>query len=440
MGVGPALAGVLARVYYRLRVAGEAVPATGPVLLVANHPNSLLDPILVTVAAGRSVRFLAKAPLFHDRKTAWLVGLGRAIPVHRRQDDPGQMARNSEMFEAVHAALGSGDAVGLFPEGLSHSGPALEPLRTGAARIALGAAAIIGREFPIIPVGLVYRSKDVFRSRALVLRGAPLEWGDLAGCGAEDPIAVRGLTERISVALRRQTVNLQSWRDRPLVETAVRIWEVEQGAQGGAQERLSHLTETTRVLAWVRASGDPAGMRLADEVGRFGARLERLGLRPADLGADVSGRRGLRWGLARLPLILPLSIVVGLIGWLLFLIPYRVTGLIVDRFKLGADTRSTWKALIGSAVYIAWMIALVVVAWLALGGWWVLLVLAGLPLLGLFGLQLRERWRGAWGDARRFVLVRGRSSLMASLRERQSELGNQLDSLLQLHGEPSGES
>jgi glycerol-3-phosphate O-acyltransferase/dihydroxyacetone phosphate acyltransferase len=75
------IAKLAARVYYRIRFGGAPVPATGPVLLVANHPNSLLDPTLVVASAGRPVRFMAKAPLFSDRKIGWLVRAAGAIPV-----------------------------------------------------------------------------------------------------------------------------------------------------------------------------------------------------------------------------------------------------------------------------------------------------------------------------------------------------------------------
>lgn len=77
---------------------GERVPRDGPVLLVANHPNSLLDPMLVAAAARRPVRFLAKAPLFTDKRVGWLMRAVGAIPVYRRSDDPAQMERNEEMF------------------------------------------------------------------------------------------------------------------------------------------------------------------------------------------------------------------------------------------------------------------------------------------------------------------------------------------------------
>ena len=94
-----------ARIYYRLSLAGERVPSTGPVLLVANHPNSLLDLLLVAAAARRPVRFLANAPLFTDAKIGWLVRASGAIPVYRRVDNPEARSGNVDMFRAVHREL-----------------------------------------------------------------------------------------------------------------------------------------------------------------------------------------------------------------------------------------------------------------------------------------------------------------------------------------------
>ena len=111
------VANAAARLYYRLTIAGERVPAAGPVLLVANHANSLIDPILVCAAARRPVRFLAKAPLFSDPKTAWMVRAVGAIPVYRRVDDPTLMRRNTDMFRAAYEVLAHGAALGIFPEG-----------------------------------------------------------------------------------------------------------------------------------------------------------------------------------------------------------------------------------------------------------------------------------------------------------------------------------
>lgn len=402
-------------------------------LLVANHPNSLLDPVIVQAAARRSVRFLAKAPLWDDPKTAWLVKLGKAIPVHRASDDPTKLARNAAMFDAVHAALARGDAVGLFPEGISHSAPSLTPLKTGAARIALGAAPLVGGEFPIIPVGLVFREKDVFRSEALAVVGAPLEWADLAARGLDDPAAVRELTERIDAAIRRNTVNLVQWEDQPLVECAMKVWEAEQRAEPDPAARVARLGEATRILAAVREHPDAETTALMREVTTHQRRLARLRLRPSDLVADVGLARSGRWATRRLMLAMPLGVIAAVVGWLLFVIPYRLTGTVVDRFTLERDTRSSWKLLLGGAIYLVWVVGLAVGAGLWRGWPTGLAVLLAVPTVGLAGLLVRERWRGAWSDLRRWVLLRSGRRLVDTLRTSQQHLGQRLDRLFEQH-------
>src|SRR3989304_4286511 len=76
-------------------------------------------------APRRPVRFLAKAPLFGDLKTGWMMRAVGAIPVYRRVDDPTLMDRNTDMFRAVYVSLARGAAVGIFPEGESHSEPSM---------------------------------------------------------------------------------------------------------------------------------------------------------------------------------------------------------------------------------------------------------------------------------------------------------------------------
>jgi 1-acyl-sn-glycerol-3-phosphate acyltransferase len=437
----PRVARVAAFVYYRIRYAGEPVPADGPVLLVANHPNSLLDPMLVVAAARRPVRFLAKAPLFRDPKTAWLVKSAGAIPVFRRADDPAEVVKNVDAFAAVYAELARGAAVGIFPEGLSHSEPALAPLRTGAARMALGAAALTDRPVHVVPVGLVFRQKDRFRSAALAITGASVAWGDLAPRGVDDADAVRDLTARIAAALAGVTLNLEQWADRPLVECAVRIWEAEQRVPPEPGARLRRLETTTRLLAAVRSTGDPAGGRLAQDVERFRRRLDRLGLRPGHLSADVSARRGVRWSANKLYLVAPVALVLAVLGWTLFLVPYRVTGWIVARVRLREDERSSWKMLVGIGVYAGWVTAVAAVAAAGTAGaagaaGAGLGVLVGMPVIGMVGLMVRERWAGAWRDARRFFVLRSRRGLVEALREERRQLAARLQALHDAYASP----
>ncbi|HEX6401439.1 MAG TPA: lysophospholipid acyltransferase family protein, partial [Actinomycetota bacterium] len=184
----------------------ERIPRTGPVLLVANHPGGVVDPALLTATVARPVRFLAMATLWRIwplRPLLWLAG---AIPVHRAQDpagEGGRHARNVEAFAASFEHLRRGGAMGIFPEGQASDEPRLLPIRTGAARIALGAHARGAMGLRIVPVGLIYEDKQRARSRAYVRVGEPIAMDeDLAEHpevppGERDPAAVAALTAEI---------------------------------------------------------------------------------------------------------------------------------------------------------------------------------------------------------------------------------------------------
>ncbi len=431
------VANTAARIYYRLTIAGERVPASGPALLVANHPNSLIDPLLVCAAARRPVRFLAKAPLFGDFKTGWMVRAVGAIPVYRRMDDPTLMDRNTDMFRAAYAALARGAALGIFPEGQSHSKPSMVALKTGVARIALGTRATHETRVPIVPVGLVFRQKEIFRSDALVVVGQPVPWDDLADRGVDDMEAVRALTERIGAALKQVTLNLERWEDRPLVESAVAIWDAEWEAAPDRAARLQRLEVTTRILADLRREPDPKWDALVRDVRAHRRRLARLRLSPRWLGARADLATGLKWAVNRYFLVMPLATLLAISGFLLFFLPYWLTGRVVNRLRLDVDERSTWKLMLGGGIYAVWLLLLAAAAGVLSGLSAVAAVLVAVPVVGMIGLLIRERWRGAWGDARRFFLLRSRRDLVAGLREQQKALAERLKTLYQERAAPA---
>jgi glycerol-3-phosphate O-acyltransferase / dihydroxyacetone phosphate acyltransferase len=416
------------KTFYRFTAAGERVPGAGPVLLVANHPNSLLDPAMVVAVAGRPVRFLAKAPLFTDPKVGWLIRGAGSIPVYRKQDDPGAMGQNEDTFRAVWTALAQGAAVGIFPEGLSHSEPGLAPLKTGAARIALGAARERGGAFPIVPVGLSFRDKGTFRSEALALVGEPVEWADLAPRGPDDWEAVEALTDRIGDALRDVTLNVERWEDLPLVETAEAIYAAELPVSPAPADRVARLREATATLARLRIENRAEWNTVAREVRGHARALQVLGLRPRELKAAPRTLGAALWTLRNL-LFFALGAPLAALGIAVYYVPYRATGLAAARARPPHDVRGTFKLLVGAVAMILWTVAIVVFTGRRYGLLPALTLLVALPVLGITALRVVERWRGAVGEARRFLLRTRRRETLAELRARQRRLAERLHTL-----------
>mmetsp|Transcript_15481 Transcript_15481/g.36454 ORF Transcript_15481/g.36454 Transcript_15481/m.36454 type:complete len:802 (-) Transcript_15481:311-2716(-) len=86
----------------------------------------------------------------------------------------------SEMFEKVHEFLNNGGTVGIFPEGGTHDGTTLLPLKWGISTMLLGALAKTRPDQPpvqisVVPVGLNYFRPHDFRSTVSVDFGDPIE-------------------------------------------------------------------------------------------------------------------------------------------------------------------------------------------------------------------------------------------------------------------------
>lgn len=430
----PIISTLAIRGYYRLTVGGAAVPRSGPVLLVANHNNSLIDPALVVVSAKRTVRFLAKAPLFTHPQIGWLISAVGSVPVYRQSDDPTKLAQNSDSFRDVHRVLAQDAVVGIFPEGTSHSKSRLEPLKTGASRIALGAAEKIGHAFPIVPVGLVFRDRHAFRSEARVIIGDSFPWDDLAVRGLSDKSAVRELTRRIEAAMRSVTLNLESWEDARIVRAAESVWRAEFGAEVGAASYFERLHTTNKALRALREGGAADWREVARELRAHDRLLSKLGISASELVEEVTPFDALQWLFRRLPLLPVLPIAM--LGAVLFWLPKRITVLVGDRLSTaeGPDSLVTFRVLAAAIFFPIWFLLVGVGVSLAFGIAWGLASLAIQPILAYAALAVGERRRHAWLAIRRFFLNRFERSRFDHLRDRQHQLALRLRALLDAAG------
>ena len=224
------LARLVLRIFFRrLEIEGrEHVATDRPVLVVANHVNSLIDAVLLVAALPRMPRFLAKSTLWQMKPILPFLKLGGVIPVYRRQDEGVDPSKNAETFAKSHETLAAGGMIALFPEGKSHNEPELQPLKTGAARIALDTEDRFGPlALTLVPAGLVFDAKESFRSRALVRFGVPIvPEPPREGEDAKDFERVRRLTAAIDEGLRQVTPNYDSWEEARLLERAVDLWAV----------------------------------------------------------------------------------------------------------------------------------------------------------------------------------------------------------------------
>ena len=164
----------IAQRLYRVRIAGtEHVPASGPVILVANH-DSMFDPWLLALVTPRPVRYMAKSELWRYRPVARVIESFGAFPVERGTGD-------ATAISVAASLLREGEVLGMFPQGTSKRRPS-RPYHRGAARLALATGA------PVVPV------------RMTGTRGVPRPGRPPVEIVVEEPIAVQAAKPTVAAA------------------------------------------------------------------------------------------------------------------------------------------------------------------------------------------------------------------------------------------------
>lgn len=144
----------------------------GPLLLVANHPNSFLDAIVIAAFFKHPLHFLARGDAFHKPWHNRALRLLNMIPVYRLSEGKENLALNESAFRRSAEILAADGIVLIFIEGLCVNKHELQPFKKGAARIAIESRNKQG--FRILPLGIAYDSFERFGKTIYVDAGNPL--------------------------------------------------------------------------------------------------------------------------------------------------------------------------------------------------------------------------------------------------------------------------
>ena len=420
------------RVYFRrVEVAGlENVPRKSPVIFVLNHPNALVDPAFLLCLAPRKVSFLAKAPLFRIPVLGFLVRALDSLPVYRRQDEGEDISRNLETFAAARKLLAQGGTIGICPEGVSHDEPRLRPIKTGAARIALGALST-GEvtDLKIVPAGLYYTSKTTFRSAVLLHFGPPLPVtrAELEADGHPTRASVRELSARIEAALREVMLDAEHEEALHTIARAERIFSDER--KGKSDSLTGELQLQQQFIKGYKVLRDQAPDRLARlemRMTRFEEELKQAGVDPDDLSPPTSTFDVLRHLIGR-GVIFLLLVVPATLGLVVHYPAYRLGGYLSTRFYKGSeDVVSTVKIISAMLLFpLTWLIV-GLLSYKFFGGLVAVVAVLVLPAAGYAAIRFSEELDSFFGGLRALAFFLRRRRFFVKLIAERNAIRNEI--------------
>jgi glycerol-3-phosphate O-acyltransferase/dihydroxyacetone phosphate acyltransferase len=353
-------------VFYRtIEVTGlEHLDAGTPTILACNHPNSIVDPLLLGTFEERQVSFCARDGLFKIPGFGSLLRSVGAIPLRRRSDHGGGSVDNEGAFSACRGVLLAGGVLAIFPEGKTHSRMRIEPLKTGAARIALDAVgawrALAGdgssrRALRIVPVGITYLVRHAFLSDVHVAIGPPID--PAAAPSEPDDQSVRAITARVEGALRDLALHIEEEEDERFIAQVTAIVagiRADEGLDRGGQSPAERTALARRVLdahRWMKETDPYRTAQLRQRIESYMEERRRLGLGGERAAFQHRGERRRPLSGARWAVFFLLGAPFAAYGLAVSLLPYVILRSALRVFRPSTDRVALFKLLAGLVTF-----------------------------------------------------------------------------------------
>jgi glycerol-3-phosphate O-acyltransferase/dihydroxyacetone phosphate acyltransferase len=424
--------------YSRVDAEGlEKIPA-GPVLLAVNHPNSLVDSLVVAVACPRRIRFTGRATLFTNPILGAFLRSAGVVPLIRGKDiaalqSEADATRNTKSFDALTNALRDGSAVLIFPEGITGDHVSLAPLKTGAARIAFQALDAGVKHLSIVPIGLTFERKDAPRTRAFMQVGDAIDVAAWPRTGAarseqsESESDARTLTDELDRRLRAVTLNFetidQAEQTRALsselarlmrgVDAIPEVWQ----SYTPLSDNIAIARRIERLRGQLGAASPEMQHRvdaLLRRLAAFRDGLAKRGVMVEDIEISLDATPGV-WFTIRETAVALVAGPFALWGWLNHLIPFNAARSLAMR-TVETDADPAMNTILNGIVLALFFYAIQggIVTW-AWGAWPGLAYLVSLPIAADVNFYMRARLSRVVRRARSYLRFRRDRELQASL-------------------------
>lgn len=189
-------------------VGKENIPKKGAILFAVNHPNGLLDPLLVTTNTPRITHYLVRAAIFKKPIVKKFLATLNLMPIYRIRDGVKELSKNTEIFNNCYEILNKQSALMIFPEGSHNRKRTIRVLSKGFTRILFGAIdKYPNLQVNIIPVGVTYQNASQHPCKVAIHYGKPILANELYN-KEELNKSINTIKELVSNQLKKLSVHI----------------------------------------------------------------------------------------------------------------------------------------------------------------------------------------------------------------------------------------
>jgi glycerol-3-phosphate O-acyltransferase/dihydroxyacetone phosphate acyltransferase len=302
----------------------QGLTTSGSQLANSSHFGGFTDPLVLIRAMDRVPRFIARDVIWNYPVVRSILNWVGAIPVHKSDD--GGPSSNDQMFRSTYDALGEKDLVTIFPEGITVDDPRIAHIKTGSARIALGARATGVEHITLLSAGIHYENKAALRSKVFIDIGYPIDLDEWVGLNiapgepqdASNREAVVALTSEMEQHLRWAAPDFEDWVTARNLSAAA---DVALRHAVGAKDAIGH-GDRERLARLLDEAPEEQRTVVVETMEIYQTELDALGFSDEMFITGLRTKWAFMWNIVK-------DIVVGLL-----LLPFAAVGLMVNAIPM----------------------------------------------------------------------------------------------------------
>ncbi|KAG1682814.1 RecBCD enzyme subunit RecC [Nymphon striatum] len=406
------------------------------IILCVNHVNALIDGVVLQASTERNIRPLARSGLFENPLMKPILDMMGAVPIYRRKNDEvlneGRNSNNQDSFTKCYELLAQNEMLVIFPEGQSHSDPYVHELKTGAARMALGAIETNGMAPLVLPVGLTFTRKRGRRTKVLVQYGQAIDL-NIPDELTDEYKAVRLITDRVKMGLKSVTLNTKSWKDLSRIRRLEGFFALRHGKRrkSNQSQRFNALQRLINAQQLLQIHEPDKVRNLMSKLRLFEKLCGVCGVKNYHLSIEYRPMLMILYTLRTLSVVL-IGFPIALWGIVNSYIPSKIVALLTRKFSKDIDQYDTALVLLGMAIFSLFWGIQVYIVYQFYGLNWSLFYMISLLVSSYMAMSLRGEYRRTLVNLKVFFMFIRKRDLKDYLEAKRNELEVELAQMVRI--------